>query len=41
VLASWVVEILLGLGLIVLWKYRVQMGWLVQVLGESELDKVL
>ena len=28
VLASGVVEILLGLGLVVLWKYRVQMGLL-------------
>jgi hypothetical protein len=28
VLASGVVEILLGLGLVVLWKYRVQMGFL-------------
>ena len=31
VLASGVVEILLGLGLIVLWKYRVQMGWLAAI----------
>ena len=29
VLASGVVEIALGVGLIVLWKYRVQIGWLV------------
>ena len=29
VLASGVVEIALGLGLIVLWKYRVHIGWLV------------
>jgi uncharacterized membrane protein len=29
VLASGVVEILLGLGLVFLWKYRVQIGWLV------------
>jgi uncharacterized membrane protein len=29
VLASGVVEILLGVGLIVLWKYRVQIGWIV------------
>jgi uncharacterized membrane protein len=29
VLASGVVEIALGLGLIALWKYRVQLGWLV------------
>jgi uncharacterized membrane protein len=29
VLASGVVEIALGVGLIVLWKYRVQLGWLV------------
>jgi uncharacterized membrane protein len=29
VLASGVVEIALGLGLIALWKYRVQIGWLV------------
>jgi uncharacterized membrane protein len=29
VLASGVVEIALGIGLIVLWKYRVQLGWLV------------
>jgi uncharacterized membrane protein len=29
VLASGVVEILLGLGLIFFWKYRVQIGWLV------------
>lgn len=28
VLASGVVEILLGAGLIALWKYRVQIGWL-------------
>ncbi|TRZ85451.1 MAG: hypothetical protein D4R83_06835 [Streptomycetaceae bacterium] len=28
VLASGVVEILLGAGLIALWKYRVQFGWL-------------
>jgi uncharacterized membrane protein len=31
VLASGVVEILVGLGLIVLWKYRVQIGWLVAI----------
>ena len=31
VLASGVVEILLGLGLVVLWKYRVQMGWLAAI----------
>lgn len=29
VLASGVVEILLGIGLIVAWKYRVQIGWAV------------
>jgi uncharacterized membrane protein len=29
VLASGVVEISLGLGLVFLWKYRVQIGWLV------------
>ena len=29
VLSSGVVEIALGLGLIALWKYRVQIGWLV------------
>lgn len=29
VLASGVVEIALGIGLIALWKYRVQIGWLV------------
>ena len=29
VLASGVVEIVLGVGLIALWKYRVQFGWLV------------
>ena len=29
VLASGVVDILLGLGLVFLWKYRVQIGWLV------------
>ena len=29
VLASGVVEIALGLGLIALWKYRVQLGWVV------------
>ena len=29
VLASGVVEIALGVGLIVLWKYRVQLGWVV------------
>ena len=29
VLASGVVEILLGLSLIALWKYRVQIGWVV------------
>jgi uncharacterized membrane protein len=29
VLASGVVEIALGIGLIALWKYRVQLGWLV------------
>lgn len=29
VLASGVVEILLGLSLIALWKYRVQVGWVV------------
>jgi uncharacterized membrane protein len=28
VLASGVVEIALGVGLIALWKYRVQLGWL-------------
>jgi uncharacterized membrane protein len=28
VLASGVVEIALGMGLIALWKYRVQIGWL-------------
>ena len=31
VLASGVVEILLGLGLIVAWKYRAQIGWAVAV----------
>jgi len=31
VLASGVVEILLGLSLIALWKYRVQIGWLVAI----------
>jgi uncharacterized membrane protein len=31
VLASGVVEILLGLGLIVAWKYRAQIGWVVAV----------
>ena len=31
VLASGVVEILLGLSLILLWKYRVQIGWLVAI----------
>ena len=29
VLASGVVEIVLGVGLIALWKYRVQLGWVV------------
>jgi len=29
VLASGIVEILLGLGLVVAWKYRVQIGWVV------------
>jgi uncharacterized membrane protein len=29
VLASGVVEIALGVGLIALWRYRVQLGWLV------------
>ena len=29
VLASGVVEIVLGVGLIAVWKYRVQIGWLV------------
>ena len=29
VLASGVVEIALGVGLIVLWRYRVQLGWIV------------
>ena len=29
VLASGVVEIALGVGLIALWKYRVQLGWIV------------
>ncbi len=29
VLASGVVEIALGIGLIALWKYRVQLGWIV------------
>ena len=29
VLASGVVEIVLGIGLIAVWKYRVQIGWLV------------
>lgn len=29
VLASGIVEILLGLGLVVVWKYRVQIGWAV------------
>ncbi len=29
VLSSGVVEILLGLGLVFFWKYRVQIGWLV------------
>jgi uncharacterized membrane protein len=29
VLASGVVEIALGVGLIALWKYRVQLGWVV------------
>ena len=29
VLASGVVEMLLGLGLVFFWKYRVQIGWLV------------
>jgi uncharacterized membrane protein len=29
VLASGVVEIALGAGLVVLWKYRVQLGWIV------------
>ena len=31
VLASGVVEIALGLSLILLWKYRVQIGWLVAI----------
>ena len=31
VLASGVVEIVLGLSLIALWKYRVQVGWLVAI----------
>ena len=31
VLASGVVEIILGLGLVALWKYRVQIGWLVGI----------
>ena len=31
VLASGVVEILLGLGLIIAWKYRTQIGWAVAV----------
>ena len=31
VLASGVVEILLGLGLIAAWKYRAQIGWVVAV----------
>jgi uncharacterized membrane protein len=31
VLASGVVEIALGVGLIALWKYRVQIGWIVAV----------
>jgi len=31
VLASGVVEIALGLSLILLWKYRVQIGWLVTI----------
>ena len=31
VLASGVVEILLGLGLIIAWKYRAQIGWAVAV----------
>lgn len=31
VLASGVVEIVLGLGLVALWKYRVQIGWLVGI----------
>jgi len=29
VLASGVVEVAMGLGLIALWKYRVQLGWIV------------
>jgi uncharacterized membrane protein len=32
VLASGVVEIALGVGLIALWKYRVQIGWLTAIL---------
>ena len=32
VLASGVVEIALGVGLIALWKYRVQLGWVVAAL---------
>lgn len=31
VLASGVIEILLGLGLIFLWKYRAQIGWVVAI----------
>ena len=31
VLASGVAEILLGLGLIIAWKYRVQVGWAVAI----------
>ena len=31
VLASGVVEIVLGLGLVALWKYRVRIGWLVGI----------
>ena len=31
VLASGVVEIVLGLSLIALWKYRLQVGWLVAI----------
>ena len=31
VLSSGVVEILLGIGLVALWKYRVQIGWLAAV----------
>ena len=31
VLASGVVEIMLGLSLILLWKYRTQIGWLVAI----------